>query len=262
MTTDIKNLCEGYHLLEQELYDSAVSDDEIDYIISKDDIGKWIYFDEDGNHFMSAEHYNSILYSVINTEDDSLADIYKERIEDLCELNFACKILQTPDVDMYEFAFYQVTLKDFEDENASDSLDEEINLGQYVYFDGAYLLEQCVWEDRLREAWNRKYYYAEEVEYGLIVDMLQKLNSKEYLTITQEQIDEQNADYDSSYLSGTSSGDWVYDDGEVLVSQDCVYDWASKSKRKDKVNYYKIFYDLKKFNKMDYRRNGIVSSHD
>lgn len=256
MTTDIKNLCEGYHLLEQELYESAISDDEIDYGVSEKDIGKWFYFDKDYESFMIAEDYNDIRNSAIIEDDFELVSSCEDHIYELCKLNIKNKILQTPDVDMYEFAFYQVTLKDFEDENASDSLDEEINLGQYVYFDGAYLLEQCVWEDRLREAWNRKYYYAEEVEYGLIVDMLQKLNSKEYLTITQEQIDEQNADYDSSYLSGTSSGDWVYDDGEVLASQDCVYDWASKSKRKDKLNYYKIFYDLKNFNTMDYRRNG------
>lgn len=255
MTIDIKNLQEGCHLLEQELYDAAVSNDEIDYKVSKSDIGKWFYFDKDYECFMSAEDYSGLRNSAINTGDTSLVATYEERIDELCELRVESKILSTPDVGMYECAFYQVTLKDFEDLNASDMLEEDEDLGIYVYFDGDLLCKEFVWESWRQDARDENN-YAEEVEFLLIEIMLSRLNSKNYLVITQEQIDEQNANYDSSYLSGASSSDWVYDDGEVLVSQACVYDWASKSKSEDEINYWSVFNDLQEFNMMDYRRNG------
>lgn len=254
MTIDIKNLQEGCHLLEQELYAAAVSNDEIDYKVSKSDIGKWFYFDKDYECFMSAEDYSGLRNSAINTDDTSLVDTCEDRIRELCELNIESKILSTPSLGMYECAFYQVTLKDFKDLNASDMLEED-DLGIYVYFDGDFLCKESVWEGWRRDARDENN-YAKEVEYLLIENMLSRLNSKNYLVITQEQIDEQNANYDSSYLSSVSSSDWVYDDGEVLVSQACVYDWASKSKSEDEIKYYRIFNDLQEFNMMDYRKNG------
>lgn len=262
MTTDIKNLCEGYHLLEQELYDSAVLDNKIEYSISKDDIGKWIYFDKDNNDFISAEDYNITLHSVINTEDDSLAYTCKARIEDLCELNIKSKILPTPVDSEYEEAFYQLAREDFEVAVIAVFAEEE-EIGDYVYFDHDALVSQRNFKGWNDTACRENHDYPFEVRTSLIAEMLGKLNSEEYMKITQEQIDKQNADYDSSYLSGTVEGDWVYDDGEVLASQDCVYDWASnKSNRKDDVSYNVVFGNLKEFNEMDKRRNGNVSPHD
>lgn len=260
MTTDIKNLCEGYHLLEQELYDSAVLDNKIEYSISKDAIGKWIYFDKDNNDFMSAEDYNSILQSVINTGDYSLANTCEERIEDLCELNIKSKILPTPVDGEYEEAFYQLAREDFEAPVIGVFAEEE-DIGDYVYLDnGDALVDQRNFEGWNDTACRENHDYPFQVTTSLIAEMLRKLNSEEYMKITQEQIDKQNADYNSSYLSGTVEGDWVYDDGEVLASQDCVYDWASnKSNRKDDVSYNVVFGNLKKFNEMDYRKNGNVS---
>lgn len=255
MTIDIKNLQEGCHLLEQELYDAAISNDEIDYRVSKSDIGKWFYFDKDYECFMSAEDYSGLRNSAINTGDTSLVDTCEERIDELCELRVESKILSTPNVGMYECAFYQVTRKDFEDLNASDMLEEDDDLGEYAYYDGDFLCTESVWESWRQDASDENN-YAKEVECSLIEDMLSRLNSKSYLVITQEQIDEQNANYDSSYLSGASSSDWVYDDGEVLVSQACVCDWASKSKSEDEINYWRVFNDLQEFNVIDYRRNG------
>ena len=190
MTTDIKNLCEGYHLLEQELYNSAILDEKTDYEISKTDVGNWVYFDEDNKSFMNAEDYDDIRNSVISEYEYEyeLRISCEDRIDELCELNLKSKIFDTPADGKYEEGFYQITLEELGKSGVCEDGDED-DIGDWGYFEFGILVNQrhfqCWYDDALDE----KYNYLEAVKCKIILDKLKKLkklNSKEYLTITQE----------------------------------------------------------------------------
>ena len=71
----------------------------------------------------------------------------------------------------------------------------------------------------------------------------------EILQLTQDAINDQNRNYDDSYLSNAEAGDWVYDDGETLCSQSCVEHWYhTSSTEKETKKWSHIFDRLKSLN--------------
>lgn len=69
------------------------------------------------------------------------------------------------------------------------------------------------------------------------------------LQLTQDAINDQNRNYDDSYLSNAEVGDWVYDDGEILCSQSCVEHWYhTSSTEKEAKNWSHIFDRLESLN--------------
>ena len=70
----------------------------------------------------------------------------------------------------------------------------------------------------------------------------------EFIQLTQDDKDEQHINYDTGYLSGADIGDWVFDDGEVLVSQSCVLDWLGCAVGDEKERCQKIYDQLTQLN--------------
>ena len=60
----------------------------------------------------------------------------------------------------------------------------------------------------------------------------------DFVKLKQADITRQKKTHDDCYLAGASSGDFVFEDNEVLVSESCINQWASSSKDKEKKKRY------------------------
>lgn len=70
----------------------------------------------------------------------------------------------------------------------------------------------------------------------------------DFVRLTKDDISQQTKTHGESYLSDAKVNDWVLDDGELLASQSCVYDWASKSEGEEQDRYNEIYEQLTKLN--------------
>ena len=77
------------------------------------------------------------------------------------------------------------------------------------------------------------------------------INEEHFVRIDQEYIDFQKPIYNDIYITDVKVGDWVYDDGEVLVGMSCIYQWYSTSVGEEQENYRQIYDHLEALNKRD-----------
>ena len=77
------------------------------------------------------------------------------------------------------------------------------------------------------------------------------INDDDFVILDEEYIEFQKPTYNDAYIDGATVGQWVYDDGEVLVSQSCVEHWYATSQGEEQEKYRQIFEHLEALNSRD-----------